>query len=384
VIQPSPSYILTHLGEDDAADAAVSPPIYQTSNFCFGSFAEFRAALADEGHHRLYTRGNNPTVTLAEEKLAALEHGERAKLVGSGVAAISHSIMAFVRSGDHVVCVDDAYSWTRTLLGGYLPRFGVETSFVDGADRAGLEQAIRPTTKVIYLESPTSFTFRLQDLAAVAGIAAARGIRTIVDNTWATPIFCNPIDFGVDLVVHSASKYLGGHSDLVAGVIVGSAADIDRIQQQEFMQLGTVADPFMAWLLLRGMRTLQPRMAAHRTGALAVARHLEAHPAVESVLYPMLESHPDHELALRQMRGGSGLLSFRLKGGDIGKVERLTDALRLFKRAVSWGGYESLVFPYAAGRAASADRVGLVRLHVGLEDSDELIVDLDRALAAAR
>ncbi|HTX73550.1 MAG TPA: PLP-dependent transferase, partial [Rectinemataceae bacterium] len=198
------------------------------------------------------------------------------------------------------------------------------------------------------------------------------------------PIFCNPIDFGVDLVVHSASKYLGGHSDLVAGVIVGSAADIDRIQQQEFMQLGTVADPFMAWLLLRGMRTLQPRMAAHRTGALAVARHLEAHPAVESVLYPMLESHPDHELALRQMRGGSGLLSFRLKGGDIGKVERLTDALRLFKRAVSWGGYESLVFPYAAGRAASADRVGLVRLHVGLEDSDELIVDLDRALAAAR
>lgn len=379
------SYVLHHMGEEDLPGNAVSPPIFQTSIFCFPTFAGFRDAITDEVNRSLYTRGNNPTVMLAEEKIAALEKGERAKLVGAGVAAISHSIMAFVKSGDHVVCVEDAYSWTKTLLTTYLPRFGVKATFVEGTDPEGIIAAVRPETKIIYLESPTTFTFKLQDLDAISAFARARGIRTVIDNTWATPIFCNPIEHGIDLVVHSGSKYLGGASDIIAGAIVGTKADIDHIQKQEFLQLGTVADPFMAWLMLRGMRTLHVRMKAHYEGALAVARHLEGHPKVESVLYPMLDSFAQAPLAKKYFRGGSGLFSFKLKTRKVEDVVRFTDSLRLYKRAVSWGGYESLVFPdavrYANAADAPAERVGLVRLHIGLEDPADLIADLDRALA---
>ena len=391
------SYILHHLGEDDLPLNAVSPPVFQTSNFCFPDFDSFNRALTSEDESCLYTRGNNPTVLLVEAKLAALEHGESAKLVASGAAAISHSVMAFLASGDHVVCVRDCYSWTKTLLSSYLPRFGISATFVDGRDPAEIEAALKPETKIIYLESPTTFTFRLQDLAAVARIARARGVRTVIDNTWATPIFCNPIDFGIDIVIHSASKYLGGHSDLVAGVIVGSKNDIDLIRRQEFLQLGTVPDPSMAWLLLRGMRSLGVRMPVHFANAGAVARALAAHPAVERVNYPFLADYPDRALALAQMRGGSGLLSFNLKTRDLGAVRRFTDSLRYFKRAVSWGGYESLVCPDAARYAIQAepsggggeepagippDRIGLVRVHVGLEDPASLVDDLVRGLAA--
>ncbi len=387
------SYILHHMGEDDLPLNAVSPPVFQTSNFCFPDFDSFNRALTDEGEHCLYTRGNNPTVMLVEEKLAALEHGESAKLLGAGAAAISHSVMAFVESGDHVVCVEDCYSWARTLLASYLPRFGVTATFVEGRDPEEIRAAIRPETKVIYLESPTTFTFKLQDLAAVAAMARSRGIRTVIDNTWCTPIFCNPIDFGIDLVLHSASKYLGGHSDLVAGAIIGSKADIDLIKRQEFLQLGTVADPMMAWLLLRGMRTLEVRMPVHFANALAVARALSTHPAVAKVNYPFLEGYPDTELARAQMRGGSGLFSFNLRTEDLGAVRRFTDSLRYFKRAVSWGGYESLVCPDAvrypapledAGPSSPIppDRTGLVRIHVGLENPEALIADLSQALAA--
>lgn len=377
------SYILHHMGEDDLPGNAVSPPIFQTSIFCFPTFDAFNEALTDEVNHCLYTRGNNPTVNLAEQKIAALEHGERAKLVGAGVAAISHSIMAFVKSGDHVVCVEDCYDWARTLLTSYLGRFGVTATFVEGRDPAEIEAAIRPETKVIYLESPTTFTFKLQDLPEVAAIARKRGIKTIIDNTWSTPIFCNPIDLGIDIVIHSASKYLGGNSDIIAGVIVGSKTDVDLIQKQEFLQLGTVPDPFMAWLLIRGMRTLHVRMPVHYSNALAVAKYLEKNSKVESVLYPMLDSYPDRALARKQMRGGSGLLSFRLKTKDRAAVARFTDTLRLFKRSVSWGGYESLVFPSAVHYAGPVpeDRVGLVRLHIGLEESGSLLEDLEGALA---
>jgi cystathionine beta-lyase len=376
------SYILHH--EDDASFGAMSPPIYQSSIFAFQSFAAFREALADELNHTIYTRGNNPTVVLAEQKLAALEGAERAKLVSAGVAAIAHAVMAFVEAGDHVVCVRDCYGWTARLLARYLPRFGVKHTFADGGDTAAVFEAIRPETKVIYLESPTSLTFKIQDVEAIAAEAHKRGIRTIMDNTWATPLFCNPLKLGVDLVVHSASKYFGGSSDIIAGLIAGSKQDIDLIQKREFMQLGTVPDPFMAWLLLRGLRTLHIRMTTHFENALLVAQYLESHPRVEVVFYPMLPSHPQYERARRLFRGGSGLFSFRLATKRFSDVVRFTDALRLFKRAISWGGYESLVFPnaitYYEGDAIPPERLGLVRLHVGLEESGELIQDLDNAL----
>jgi cystathionine beta-lyase/cystathionine gamma-synthase len=268
----------------------------------------------------------------------------------------------------------------------YLPRFGVETSYVDGSDSSDFEAAIRPNTRLIYLESPTTLTFKLQDLEAVAAIAKERGIKTVIDNTWCTPLYQNPIDLGVDLVIHSVSKYIGGHSDVVAGAIVGSDGDIRHLFATEFLQFGTVPDPFMAWLVLRGMRTLQVRLAAQDAAGREVAAFLEGHPAVESVLHPFLPSFPQAKLAARQMRGGASLFSFRLKTRDLRKVRAFVDSLTVFKLAVSWGGYESLVFPNAVssfpGESMPEDRVSLIRLHVGLEDRRLLMADLGAALAA--
>jgi cystathionine beta-lyase len=382
------SYILHHMNEADNPFGAVSPPIYQSSIFCFKSFAEFREAMADELSHSLYTRGNNPTVMLAEQKLAALEGAGRAKLVSAGVAAISHAIMAFVKSGDHIVCVRDCYDWAAALISKYLLRFGINHTFVEGTDAEEVIGAILPETKAVYLESPTTLTCKIQDIETIAAEANKRGIKTIMDNTWATPVFCNPLKLGITIVVHSGSKYFGGASDIVAGVIAGSKEDIDLIQKQEFLQLGTVPDPFMAWLLLRGLRTLHIRMKTHYDNALAVAQYLEKHPRIERVLYPMLPSHPQHKRAKKLFRGGSGLFSFRLATNQLSDVIRFTDTLMLFKRAVSWGGYESLILPnaikYYEGDDIPAERLPLVRVHIGLEQREDLIEDLENALSEVK
>jgi len=375
-------YILNNLGEEDLCFNPASPPIYQTSLFSFPSFAALREAMSSRDRHFIYTRGRNPTVVLAEKKIAALEKAGRAKLFSSGSAAISAAVMAFVKSGDHVVCVEGCYSRARALLESYLPRFGVEHSFVDGTRPEEFEAALRPNTRLIYLESPTSFTFQLQDLEAVSSLARARGLKTIIDSTWATPLYLNPVELGINLVVHSLSKYIGGHSDLVAGVVAGSEEDIARITDSEFIQLGAVPDPFSAWLVLRGLRTLAVRMPRHFAGALYAAGRLEEHPAVEQSIYPFLPSHPQYALARRQMRGGGGLFSIRLKTREVEKIALFIDSLRLFRRAVSWGGYESLVFPEAARCpvTAPAERLSLVRLHIGLEDREALVEDLFHAL----
>jgi cystathionine beta-lyase len=379
-------YILNYLGEEDLPFHPASPPIYQTSLFSFPSFEALKGAMTSREGRFIYTRGNNPTVALVEKKIAALEKAGRAKLLSSGSSAISAAVMAFVKSGDHVVCVEDCYSRARSLLESYLPRFGVECSFVEGTRTEQFEAALRPRTRLIYLESPTTFTFKLQDLQAVSSLARSRGIKTVIDNTWATPLFQNPLELGIDLVVQSLSKYLGGHSDLVAGAVAGREEDIAHIFNTEFLQLGTVPDPHMAWLVLRGMRTLAVRMPRHFSSALEVARNLEQHPAVERVIYPFLPSHPQCSLAKRQMRGGSGLFSFNLKTRDVDQVRRFINSLRLFRRAVSWGGYESLVFPEAARHtnAPPQDRVSAIRLHIGLEDRQTLLDDLVQALDRLR
>lgn len=380
--------ILHHLGEHQLPGNAVSPPIFQTSIFSFDSFESFQAALANEAEHFLYSRGNNPTVNLCEQKLAALEHAERAKLVSSGVAAISCAIMAFLQQGDHAVCVRSAYDWTGYILRTYLSRFGIEVTFVDGGTIEEFEQAIKPNTKLIYLESPATFTFTLQPLKQVVELARAYHLKTIIDNTWATPIFQNPIDLGIDLVVHSASKYLGGHSDLIAGVICGSNEDVTRIFNTEFLPMGPAPDPYMAWLILRGIRTLHLRMPVHYRNALGLAEFLEKRDDVESVNYPLLPSFPQYQLAREQLRGGSGLFSFRLKTRDREKVKQVTNAVRYFKRAVSWGGYESLFFPslvkFADDAPVPDERVSLIRVHAGLEDLEMLKADLGTALDAAK
>ncbi len=372
--------ILHHLGEDDLPCGAVNPPIFQTSIFSFKGFDEFSTALSDETNHFLYTRGNNPTVNILEEKLAALEHAERAKLFGSGVAAIVSSISAFLKSGDHIVTVKDCYSWTSTYVTQYLARFGVEHTYVEGNDVNEIEAALKPNTKIIYLESPTTFTFKLQDLTEVSSLARMRGVKTIIDNTWATPIYQNPIDFGIDLVVHSASKYLGGNSDVVGGVVAGSDEDVRRIFEKEFLNTGAVPDPFAAWLILRGIRTLHIRMPVHFQNAMELSRRLQKSEAVESVLYPMLESSEQYALAKKQMRGGSGLFSFKLKTRDIDRIKKFVNSLKFFRRAVSWGGYESLISPYAVSHRDPGDNVSLIRIHAGLEEIEVLSEDLDRAM----
>lgn len=380
--------ILHHMGERRLPDNAVAPPIFQTSIFCFDSFKEFQQALTNSAEHYIYTRGNNPTVNLCEDKIAALEHAEKAKLVSSGVAAISSAIMAFVDQGDHVVCVRNSYDWTSYLLSTLLKRYGVEVSYVEGNTIEEFEQAIRSNTKLIYLESPATFTFTLQPLKQVAELAKAHGIKTVIDNTWATPIFQNPIDFGIDIVVHSASKYFGGNSDVVAGVICGSEEDITRIFNTQFQALGPVPDPFMAWLIMRNLRTLHIRMPAHYQNALGLAEYLETRDDVESVIYPMLPSFPQYELAKEQLRGGSGLFSFRLKTRDREKIKKITNEVKCFKRAVSWGGYESLFFPKLAAfrddQPVPDELVSLIRVHAGLENLELLKQDLAQALDSVR
>ena len=373
--------ILHHLGEENMPFGSVTPPIFQTSIFQFDSFDKFKEALSNEEENYLYTRGNNPTVNIVEEKIAALEHGQRAKLFASGIAAISSGIMAFLKSNDHVVCVEDSYSWTKTLLEKYLKRFGISHTYVDGSDIEEVYSAVRPNTKVIYLESPTTFTFKIQDLENISAFAKKYGIKTIIDNTWATPYFQNPLDFGIDLVVHSSSKYFGGHSDVVAGVIVGSKKDISHIFNTEFLNIGAVPDPFASWLILRGLRTLHIRMERHFQSTMKVIDYLYHHPAVEKINYPFYKDNPQLALAKKQMRGGSGLFSIKLATKRVEDVKTFTDNLRIFKRAVSWGGYESLIVPYAVShKNLSEDNISIVRIHVGLEDPEILIDDLERSL----
>jgi len=379
------SGILTHLGEDrESGYDAVVPPIVQSCNFTYPNVAAMREVVRQEFDRPLYTRGFNPTLAVLRTKIAALEHAEDALVFSSGSAAIASAIMAFTKAGDHILCVDKPYSWTRKLLTDLLARFGVEHGFVDGTDAENYRRAIKPNTTFFILESPNSLTFELQDITAVAAIAKEHGIVTLCDNSYNSPLFQNPIDLGVDLVAHSATKHLNGHSDVVAGVLAGSHAHIRRVMAHEFMTLGACPSPHDAWLLLRGLRTLPLRMERSADNAERVARFLEAHPKVKRVHWPGLESHPQRALAKKQMVRAAGLMSIELDAPDVTAVERFCDSLRTFLIAVSWGGYESLQWPVCALQGPSGYYTDLpftmVRLYVGLEDPGTLIADLDQAL----
>ncbi|HSX62682.1 MAG TPA: aminotransferase class V-fold PLP-dependent enzyme [Tahibacter sp.] len=385
------SYILNHLGEEDRARhrGAVAPPVYQSSIFAFESVAAMRAGFADELDSTLYTRGNNPTVEILRKKLAALEGAEDALLFGSGAAAIAAGVIAGLRSGDHVVCVQKPYSWTRSLVRDFLGRFGVAHSFVDARDTAAIEAALTPQTRLIVLESPNTMTYEQQDLAAVAALARARGVRTLLDNSYATPLNQRAIALGIDLVAHSATKYLNGHSDVVAGVLCGSKTLIREVFDGPYMTLGAMLSPHDAWLMIRGLRTLPIRLRQIAATTQAVVAFLKAHPKVERLWYPHDADDPQFALAERQTAGASGLLSFAIRCDSTLAVERFCDALQRFLMTVSWGGYESLLFPVAAvyppDTNVAAPRSGqvpvnLVRLSIGLEDADVLIADLAQAL----
>ncbi|HZP65823.1 MAG TPA: aminotransferase class I/II-fold pyridoxal phosphate-dependent enzyme [Rudaea sp.] len=382
------SYILNHLGEErEHYRGAVSPPIYQSSIFAFPTVNAFRTGFRDEFRRTTYTRGNNPTVEILRKKVAALEGAEDCLMFGSGAAAISAGVMASVSGGDHVVCVQRPYSWTRAVIRDLLGRFGVAHTFVDGTDIANFEEALTPKTKLIVLESPNSMTFELQDLAAVARIARERGIRTLCDNSYATPLNQSPIALGIDMVAHSATKYLNGHSDVVAGALCASEAILRDVFRGPYMTLGAILAPHDAWLMIRGMRTLPVRMQRVAATTARVLGFLEKHPKIEKVYYPQAQSNPQLGLVEAQMRGASGLLTLDLRASDVAGVERFCNALTRFLMTVSWGGYESLAFPVCAVHPADAPLrpggalpLSLVRLSIGLEEPDVLIADLEQAL----
>ncbi|MCC3376682.1 aminotransferase class I/II-fold pyridoxal phosphate-dependent enzyme [Cohnella sp. REN36] len=376
-----PYTTVAHDPHDGGHHGAVVMPIYQNSLFTFSDYESFDRASTGTDDIPMYSRGHNPTVRQLETRLAELQGGEKARCFASGMAAISTAILANVRGGDHIVCVDQAYGPTRELLTYFLPKFGVETTFADGTSMAALEAAIRPNTKLIYLESPTTLTFRLQDLRACAELAKRIGAVTIIDNTWATPILQNPLAMGVDLVVHSISKYIGGHSDIVGGVLIGSEERINRVNAREYLLFGGIMTAHTASLAMRGLRTLPLRLERAERSGLTVANHLATLPFVRTVNHPWLAAHPQHELAKRQMIGASSLFSFET---DL-PAERMkawASSLEYFRIGVSWGGHESLVTVGRLGPGYESVPGSLVRLYVGLEDPQELIADLDRASAA--
>lgn len=379
------SHILNHLGEDrEDYFNAVSPPIMQSVNFCFPDTATMRKELEHEMETPFYTRGYNPGTAILRKKLAALEGTEDAAVFSSGSAAVAAAIMSVVKGGDHIVCAAKPYSWTGTLIGKYLAAYGVTHTYVPGGTVEVFEQALRPETKLVYLESPSSFVFELQDIEAICAMAKRRGITTAVDNSYSSPFNQQPAMLGADMVIHAATKYLGGHSDLVAGVVCGSHARILKMLAEEYMTLGAVVSPHDSWLLIRGLRTLSLRIQRSAETALRVAQFLEQDPRVEKVHYPFLPSHPQYALAKKQMKQGGGLLSVRLKAADVPAMERFCDALKRFLIATSWGGFESLVFPMCALKASTSFEDPLpwnmVRLYIGLEDADILINDLRNAL----
>jgi cystathionine beta-lyase/cystathionine gamma-synthase len=380
----NPSTIVAH---DEAFPGdPVVPPIFQTSLFTFASYQELEDTMAGRMRRPIYSRGDNPTVQAFEQKLAALEGAEAARGFASGMAAISAAVLSNLGAGDRMVCVRHCYPDAYRLFVTLLPRFDIRVDFLDGQDVGAIEQAL-PGAKVLYLESPTSMVFETQDFARLTAAAKRAGAVTIADNSWASPILQQPIAHGVDLVVHSASKYLGGHSDVVAGVVCGRRELIERIDAGVFPLLGGKLSPFEGWLLVRGLRTLPLRMRRHHESGLAIAGRLAAHPAVRRINHPLLGAPGPGAATLS---GASGLFSFELDRDKAG-IARFCDALRLFKLGVSWGGHESLAFPAAAGLVQKGAANPLVffgvapatiRLHIGLEDPEDLWSDLRQALDA--
>ena len=377
------SYIINHLGEErEKYSNAITPPLFQTSNFAFKDVDELKRAIADERNSLIYSRGNNPTVDILCKKIAALEDTEEALAFASGMAAISAAIISFVDNGDHIISVRNNYSWTNMLMTRFLPRFGVETTFVDGRDPVNFKRALRKNTRIIYLESPNSLTFELQDIEAVAAIAKEAGITTLIDNSYSSPLTQSPANMGIDIILHSASKYLGGHSDIVAGMVCGSSENILRIFKNEYLGLGGIISPFNAWLMLRGLRTLQARIDRISATTTKVVEYLENHPLITDVLHPLSARHPQYNLAVKQMLNPTGLFSVRLATTDKSKIEQFVNSLRQFIIGVSWGGHESLVFPalsFDDQRTAEGYSNNLVRFYIGLDEPESLISDLDQA-----
>lgn len=378
-----------HAGRIPDTHRSVVPPIYQTATFWYPTVEEGARLGAETGPGYFYTRWGNPTTQGFEERVAALEGGEAALATSSGMAAIATAVVSLLGAGDHVVAPKAIYQATFELFHHVLPRYGVEVTFLDDPDVSAYERALRPATRLLYIETPSNPLLGITDIAGVVALAKAHGAWTVADNTFATPYNQRPLEFGVDLVCHSATKYLGGHHDVTAGVIVGSR-DLIRRCVRTLRIFGGVLDPFASYLLIRGLMTLGLRMERHNANAVALARFLAAHPKVARVYYPGLPAHPRHDVAARQMVGGfGGMVSFEVRG-DVASGARCVEALQVAKLAVSLGGVSTLVTHPASTTSVTMPREvrlaagigdGLIRVSVGIEDQEDLMADFDRALA---
>jgi len=377
------STIAVHTGvSKDSAYNSVITPIYQTSTFRFEDIGTTKGFD--------YTRSGNPTRRALEESIAALEGGADASVVATGMGAVTTALTLF-KTGDHIVCTDDCYGGTERLLRTYAEHFGILVTHVNMRDLAAVRAAVRPETRALWIETPSNPLLNVVDIRALSDIAREVNALSIVDNTFLSPVNQRPFEFGADLIIHSTTKYLNGHSDVVGGAVVSSTPELAEKVKYISNAIGITASPFDCWLTLRGIKTLVPRMREHEANALKVALYLDAHPLVGTVFYPGLPAHPDHALALKQQKGFGGMVSFELKG-DRAAVNRVLIGTKLFALAESLGGIESLIEHPASMSHASMDpalreKVGLnervIRLSIGIEDADDLIADLDAALAAS-
>lgn len=381
------SYILNELAEDrEHYFNAVSPPIMQTSNFVFRKVDDFAKAFEDEMGGYLYSRGLNPTVDILRKKLAALDGAEDCLVFNSGAAAIFAAVLANVKAGDHIVSVRSPYTWAQRMFDVVLPRFGVTTTYIDGRTIGNWQQATKTNTTLFYLESPNSWDYALQPLKEVADFAKNKNILTLIDNSYCTPVYQDVIGLGIDMAMQTATKYISGHSDTLGGVLSGSHAMMKKIFDSEYLNIGSGIQPFNAWLLIRGLRTLQTRLDRISATTQEVLSFLQQHPKVENVIFPLDQSFPQYQLAKQQMTGASGLMTVELKATRRKDIVRFCESLQHIMMAVSWGGHESLIIPKCAGikeqdfDAASKEH-RFVRLYVGLESAGYLTRDLEQALA---
>ncbi len=380
------SQIINELGEDrENYFNAVAPPIMQTSNFTFKKVADLHNAFEDEMGGYLYSRGLNPTVDILRKKLAALDGAEDCLVFNSGAAAVFAGIFANIKSGDHIISVANPYTWAQKMFDVILPRFGVTVTYIDGTTITNWQQATKDNTTFYYLESPNSWDFAIQPIREVAALAKSKNITTLIDNSYCTPLYQKPIEMGIDMAMQTATKYIGGHSDTLGGVLSGTHAMMKKIFDSEYLNIGSGIQPFNAWLLIRGLRTLPARIERITKSTAAVVAFMKQHPKVESVLFVGDESFPQYELAQQQMKGASGLFTFILKTREMSSIVRFSESLQHIMMAVSWGGHESLIIPKCAGLKetdfdANNKEHRYIRMYVGLEEPNYLIKDLEQAL----
>jgi cystathionine beta-lyase/cystathionine gamma-synthase len=380
------SYIINELGEErENYFNAISPPIMQASNFAFKKVDDLSKALEDEMSGYLYSRGLNPTVDILRKKLAALDGAEDCLVFNSGAAAIFAGVLANVKAGDHIVSVNAPYTWAQRMFDIILPRFGVTTTYIDGRKIENWKAATRPNTSLYYLESPCSWDFAMQDIKAVAELAQSKNITTFIDNSYCTPLYQNVIGMGMDMAMQTATKYIGGHSDVLGGVLSGSHAMMKKIFDSEYLNIGSGIQPFNAWLLIRGLRTLPARIEKITRTTNEVLMFLKQHPKIEGVIFPFDESFPQYQLAAKQMKGACGLITMILKARSREEIVKFCESLKHIMMAVSWGGHESLVIPKCTGlKQEDFDLANkehrYLRLYVGLEEPGYLINDLAQAL----